>query len=69
MNNKVEFVTPAYNLFFKKRFEGEDYQLYKNMIANVQTSPQASKKKCFTPLDLECSQASNAATSSTTPIT
>jgi len=69
MHNEVEFVALAHKFLLKKRFEGEDRQLYKNMITNVQTSLQATRKKRFTPLDLKHYQALNAATSNTTPIT
>jgi hypothetical protein len=53
MNNEVDFVALAHNLLLKKVTEGTDRQLYKNMISSVQVSPQTTKKKHFTSLDLE----------------
>jgi hypothetical protein len=38
MNNEVEFAPPTHNLLLRKATEGEDYQLYKNMILSVQVS-------------------------------
>jgi len=35
MNNEVEFTTPTHNLLLRKVTEGEDGQLYKNMISSV----------------------------------
>jgi hypothetical protein len=35
MNNEVEFVAPAHNLLLRKVIEGENRQLYKNMISSV----------------------------------
>jgi hypothetical protein len=52
MNNEGEFAALVHNLF-KKGSKGEDHQAYKNMPASVQVSPQATKKKRFTSLDLK----------------
>jgi len=68
MNNEVEFVALAHNLPLRKVIEGDDYQLYMNMISSVQVFLQATRKKCFTSLDLECSWASNTTTRSDTSI-
>jgi hypothetical protein len=35
MNNEVEFVVMAHNLFLRKVTGGEDHQLYMNMISSV----------------------------------
>ncbi len=35
MNNEVEFVALAHNLPLRKVTEGDDRQLYKNMISSV----------------------------------
>jgi len=68
MNNNVESVALAHNLLQKKGNEGGDRQSHKNMTSNAMASPQAARKKHFTPLDLERSQAPNAVTSNTTPL-
>jgi hypothetical protein len=69
MNNEIEFVTPAHNLLLKKGVGGEDCQVHKNKAASCQTSPQAPRKKRFTPLDLGHSQTFNVAIHNTTTIT
>jgi hypothetical protein len=68
MNNEVEFAALAHNLPLRKVTEGDDYQLHRNMISNVQVSPQAIRKTRFTSLNLECSWASNITTCSNTSI-
>jgi len=35
MNNEVEFSALAHNLLLRKVTEGDDCQLYRNMISNV----------------------------------
>jgi len=55
-----------HNLPLRKVTEGDDCQLYRNMISNVQVSLQATRKKRFTSLNLECSWASNTTTYSDT---
>jgi hypothetical protein len=69
MTNKVEFSASAHNLLFRKVIKGKNCQFYQNMTSNVQVSLQAARKKCFTSLDLEHSQASNMTTSNDTPTT
>ncbi len=56
MKNETKITALAHNLLLKKGFEGEDRLFYKNMNFNAQASFQATRKKCFTPLDLEHSQ-------------
>ncbi len=68
MNNEVEFVASTHNLLLRKVTKGEDRQLYKKMISSVQVSPQTTRKKHFTSLDLERSWASNTTTFSDTSI-
>ncbi len=68
MNNDVEFVALAHNLPLRKVTEGDDCQLYRNIISSFQVSPQATRKKRFMSLDLECSWASNTTTRSDTSI-
>jgi hypothetical protein len=68
MNKELEFAAPAHNFLLKKVIEGKDCQLYRNMISSVHVSPQATRKKRFTSLDLERFQASNATTPSHTLI-
>jgi len=69
MNNKIEFVAPAHNLLLKKGVEGEESQVHKKKAASRQTSPQAARKKRFTPLDLGRFQTPNVAIHNTTTIT
>jgi hypothetical protein len=66
MNNEIEFATPAHNLLLKKGAGGE---VHENKAASRQTSPQAPRKKRFTPLDLGRSQTFNVAIHNTTTIT
>jgi hypothetical protein len=68
MNNEVEYVAPTHIFFLRKVIEGENCQLYRNMISSVQVFPQSARKKRFTSLDLERSCASNATTLSDTSI-
>jgi hypothetical protein len=69
MNNEIEFAIPAHNLLLKKGVGGEECQVHKNKVASCQTSPQAPRKKRFTPLDLGRSQTFNVAIHNTTTIT
>jgi hypothetical protein len=69
MNNKIEFVAPAHNLLLKQGVGGKECQVHKNKAASRQTSPQAARKKRFTPLDLGCSQTPNVVIHNTTTIT
>jgi hypothetical protein len=69
MNNEIEFATLAHNLLLKKGAGGEECYVHKNKAASRQTSPQAPRKKRFTPLDLGRSQTFNVAIHNTTTIT
>lgn len=53
MNNEVEFIAPTHSLLLKARTASKDRQAYKNKIASIQPSLQATIKKRFTRLDLE----------------
>jgi hypothetical protein len=52
MNNEVEFATPAINLLRKTDVGNTTRQAHKNRTASILASPQATRKKRFTKLDL-----------------
>jgi hypothetical protein len=68
MNHEVELAALVQNLLLKKVIDGENCEFYRNMISNVHVSPQATRKKRFTSLNLERSRAFNAITPNNTLI-
>jgi hypothetical protein len=52
MNNDVEFAGPAHSLLLESSPESTDRQARKSMLANLQASPQAVRKKRYIKLDL-----------------
>jgi len=52
MNNDIEFATPAHNLLRKTDIGNLVRQAHKNKSASLLASPQATRKKRFTKLDL-----------------
>ncbi len=52
MNNEVEFTTSAHNLLRKEDAGDTNRQAHKNRAESILASPQATRKKRFTKLDL-----------------
>jgi hypothetical protein len=52
MNNEVEFAVLAHNLLRKSAVENTTHLTHKNNTASILASPQASRKKRFTKVDL-----------------
>lgn len=52
MSNEVEFSAPMHNLLMKTEAENSARQENKNRSTSIQASPQATRKKQFTKLDI-----------------
>jgi hypothetical protein len=52
MNNEVEFAALTHNLLRRTDAENTTRQAHKNRTASILASPQATRKKRFTKLDL-----------------
>jgi hypothetical protein len=68
MNNDIEFATSAHNLLRKIDTGNTVRQAHRNSFASLFASPQATRKKRFTKLDLALMIASRQNTNATTPI-
>ncbi len=69
MNNEIDFAAPAHSLLLKQGAGEAECQVHKPKVVSRQTSPQASQKKRFIPLDLGHSQTPNVVIHNTTTIT